>query len=177
MALELVGRFARLQETVDALVTRYFETRTPGAMWYLKQKRATANISDADRPKLVQSIADDLEVSGDRSNFHRVFMEVKRIRDYVGHGTRVEAPDPDTLVITKNFVVGFGGKEEPDLTVKRDELAARLRELEWLSQHVRYVMSSVVVKMALGDQEVRPTLPPRLPTDWDGLMWEPVYPR
>ncbi|MFQ6332048.1 hypothetical protein ACLMAL_38860 [Nocardia sp. CWNU-33] len=174
MALELVGRFAKLQETIDALVALYFQKRTPGLFWYLKQKRATANISDSDRPKLLLTIADDLQAAGDRSAFSEVFVKVKVIRDYVGHGSRVETPDPDTLVITKNTVIGFASKEEPDLTVRRDELAARLLDLEWLMQHVLYVMATrgLVEKVSLGDHEVRPALPPGLPSDWDGSMWE-----
>ncbi|MGW4769841.1 hypothetical protein ACWEO2_17570 [Nocardia sp. NPDC004278] len=167
LALELVGRFAKLQETVDALVALYFQKRTPGMLWYLKQKRATSNISDADRPQLVLAIAADLQVAGDRGAFREVFVKVKQVRDYVGHGSRIETPNPDTLVITKNFVTGFGGKEEPALTVTRDELAARLLDLDWLSQHVLYVMSTggLVEKVALGDREVRAVLPARLPTD------------
>lgn len=176
LALELVGEFSIAQESVDLLVVRYFEARTPGMMRYLNQKRVTTNIPDQERPRLVQELASELGTSADLAKFKTVFDRVKRVRDYAGHTARIEVVDPDTLHFTKQFITRPEQKENPPLTITRSQLLDRLHDARWLAQCVHYILakSDLITTISFRGQEITYVKPPPNPEDWDGLQFEPV---
>ncbi|WP_062987077.1 hypothetical protein [Nocardia anaemiae] len=171
LTLALMGEFAKVQDVIDALVGMYFERRTPGLQWYLKQKGVPARISDTDRPRLVSSIAEDLGTTGDLTNFRTTFERVKRVRDYAGHSVRIEMLDSDTILLKKQFVESAEAKLDPPVTVTRAELASHHRDVLWMLNHVQYIIGSsdLTVKTYLGDREIQALAPPANPEDWNEI--------
>ena len=73
LALELVGEFSKLQDTVDNMVRMYAEKRAPSLAQFLADMNTLDRLSDIQRPRLVISIAKELETTADLSKFGDVF--------------------------------------------------------------------------------------------------------
>ncbi len=175
LALELVGQFSKLQDTVDSLVLQYAKKRAPALAAFLDGENIIERVSDNQRPKLVESIAADLGTAADLSKFSDVFFSVKEIRDFVAHGTYTKHVDDDNIVIFNNYISGpaikkRGIKKRDSLNVSRQQLTRRLSEAGWLLQHVHFITGSsdLTDQLYLGTQPVSFAVPPADPVDWNG---------
>lgn len=175
LALELVGEFSKLQDTVDQTIMMYAKKRAPSLAAFLDDGNILERIPDQQRPRLVVAIAKELETKADVSKFLDVFHRVKEIRDFVAHGTYTQRVDADNLVLWNNYVSGpdvkrRGIKKRDSLKVNRDQLDKRLKDARWLIQHVHFIVGSsdLTQQIYLGDQPVTFAKPPADPTDWNG---------
>ncbi|WP_172651145.1 hypothetical protein [Rhodococcus opacus] len=175
LVLELVGAFSITQETVVRVAEIYFEKRTPGLAEFVK-KKALDRIGDDERPKLVLTLGEELKTTSDLANFGRVFRNVKKVRDFIAHASRVELIDRDTVRLVRTIHVSAAEPESPTMTLTRQAVADRMRDAQWLTQHVNFllVQSDLVVKTYQGDREVRFLEPTVRPEEWDGVLFELV---
>lgn len=77
LALELVGEFSKLQDSIDQMVGMYATRRAPSLAALLDDSNILARMSDQQRPRLVTAIALELKTGADVSKFGDVFHRVK----------------------------------------------------------------------------------------------------
>jgi hypothetical protein len=156
----------------------YATKRAPSLAALLDDERILSRLSDQQRPRLVMSIANELETEADTSNFRDVFYRVKEIRDFVAHGTYAQRLDDNNLILWNNYVTGpnvkrIGFKKRDSLPVGRGLLKVRLKEVRWLLQHVHFITGSsdLTQQIYLGEHPVAFAKPPADPSDWDGEIF------
>lgn len=177
LALQFMGEFARLQESIDELVSLYVETKARALVDYLEGRNVLGpNISDTQRVTLVLAMAAELETPGDLSKFRDVFHSAKEMRDFLGHSARMDQLGGDTLHIAKKIWTGPRArptKGKSMLTVTRQQLITHLHNARWLRQHVHAIMagSELTTGWFIGDQPIKQKVPPADPADWDGSLY------
>ena len=102
LALQFMGEFARLQESIDELVSLYVETKARALVDYLEGRNVLGpNISDTQRVTLVLAMAAELETPGDLFEIQRRVSLGERGDDFLGHSARMDQLGGDTLHIAK----------------------------------------------------------------------------
>lgn len=104
LLLRLLGAFAHVQLMIDDILAKqFFEQRVPKAADFLME-RVVSRIRDVERTKLVHAVAAECDSPAELDSFGQVYMDVKHLRDKVGHAARVEADDNGVLHITDSYL-------------------------------------------------------------------------
>lgn len=168
LMLELIGAYSKVQDTIDFAGDFFFRRKTPELANFV-HKGAISRMRDDDRPVLFAALVAELKVAGDFSNFATVFRRVKKVRDLASHSVHVDLIDSNTVEIGKSWIAGADGTTTSH-RFTRDEIEARLKDCEWLTQCVLFVVtvSDLTNKVFLGGTQVTFPIPPSDPADWDG---------
>lgn len=178
LALAVVGEFSKVQESIDQLVRVYVEKRASSLAQFLKEQNVLSRIPDQQRPRLVLAIADEFATPSDRARFREVFHRVKQVRDTIAHSAGSNQVDEDTLNLTRSFWTREGSRVQT-AAVTRAELEVRLREGQWLLQHVNFIFNAreLTSKITVMHQRVAFREPPADPADWDNSQVFTTDPR
>ena len=79
-------------------------------------------IRDDERTKLVHAIAAEVGSPAELDTFSQVYMDVKRLRDKVGHAARVESDANGVLRVTRSYL-GTGPNPMGNLAIEKVERA------------------------------------------------------
>ncbi|PXX01549.1 hypothetical protein C8E89_12835 [Mycolicibacterium moriokaense] len=180
--LRFLGAFAHLQSRIDDLLAkRFFDSRIPkaaGVVW----DRVVSRIRDDERTKLFQAIAAELDTDAELDNFNQVYMDVKRLRDRVGHSVNVATIPDDKLEVVSSWIPSaFGGPSE-STTMSREEIAGAIENCRWLEAQILYVMDASGLLRITTTLPSRPhtpggtviAKPARTPGKWDGVVHRPT---
>jgi hypothetical protein len=175
LLLRLLGAFAHVQLLIDdVLAKNFFEKRVPKAADFLME-RVVSRIRDRERTKLVHAIAAEFGSPAELDNFNQVYMDVKRLRDKVGHAARVEADADangvlhitDSYLATKPVGTATAGSMAT-VTVQRSEIDEAVRKCRWLEFQINFIMYStdLSLHMVLAGRRMKVVKPSKVFGDW-----------
>jgi hypothetical protein len=175
LALAVVGEFSKVQEMIDESVRTYVWQKAPSLRDFLSDQGFFDRIPDAQRPRFVLALANELKTHADMSKFRDVFHRVKEVRDQLAHAVSTELIDENTVRATKGFMVGpltKKGKEPTAVTFTRQQLTARLHDARWLLQHMFFMWHvwHGPIEFDLAGERAAYVQPPADPADWDGTL-------
>jgi hypothetical protein len=174
--LRLIGNFAHLQMLIDdVLAKNFFERRIPKAAEFLME-RVVSRIRDSERTKLVRAIADEFNSPAELDNFNQVYMDVKRIRDKLGHSVILSEADGvlciiDSYSATKRVGDVAAGSMATG-TIERSQIDEAVHQCRWLEAQIYLhpVFDRFGSCDSAGWSPVKVVKPPRKFSDWDGCL-------